>query len=64
MASPDQALKNSNNWFTDGKFFDKLSSLVNIVTDSKNAVSVEDLTSYYTDGLLDILTARASGRSR
>ena len=56
MASPDQALENSNNWFTDGKFFDKLSSLVNIVTDSKNAVSVEDLTSYYTDGLSDILT--------
>ena len=56
MASPNQALENSNNWFTDGKFFDKLSSLVNIVTDSKNAVSVEDLTSYYTDGLSDILT--------
>ena len=56
MASPDQALENSNKWFTDGKFFDKLSSLVNIVTDSKNAVSVEDLTSYYTDGLSDILT--------
>ncbi|MFL2795338.1 MAG: M20/M25/M40 family metallo-hydrolase [Paracoccaceae bacterium] len=56
MASPDQALENSNKWFTDGKFFDKLSSLVNIVTDSKNAVSVEDLTSYYTDGLWDILT--------
>ena len=55
MASPDQALENSNKWFTDGKFFDKLSSLVNIVTDSKNAVSVEDLTSYYTDGLSDIL---------
>ena len=56
MASPNQALENSNNWFTDGKFFDKLSSLVNIVTDSKNAVSVDDLTSYYTDGLSDILT--------
>jgi len=56
MASPDQALENSNKWFTDGKFFDKLSSLVNIVTDSKNAVSVDDLTSYYTDGLSDILT--------
>jgi len=56
MASPNQALENSNNWFTDGKFFDKLGSLVNIVTDSKNAVSVEDLTSYYTDGLSDILT--------
>ena len=56
MASLDQALENSNKWFTDGKFFDKLSSLVNIVTDSKNAVSVEDLTSYYTDGLSDILT--------
>ena len=56
MASLDQALENSNKWFTDGKFFDKLSSLVNIVTDSKNAVSVDDLTSYYTDGLSDILT--------
>ena len=56
MAALDQALENSNKWFTDGKFFDKLSSLVNIVTDSKNAVSVEDLTSYYTDGLSDILT--------
>ena len=56
MASSDQALENSNKWFTDGKFFDKLSSLVNIVTDSKNAVSVDDLTSYYTDGLSDILT--------
>ena len=56
MASPDQALENSNKWFTDGKFFDKLSSLVGIVTDSKNAVSVDDLTSYYTDGLSDILT--------
>jgi len=56
MTSLDQALENSNKWFTDGKFFDKLSSLVNIVTDSKNAVSVEDLTSYYTDGLSDILT--------
>jgi len=56
MASLDQALENSNKWFTDGKFFDKLSSLVNIVTDSKNAVSVDDLTNYYTDGLSDILT--------
>ena len=56
MASPDQALENSNKCFTDGKFFDKLSSLVGIVTDSKNAVSVDDLTSYYTDGLSDILT--------
>ena len=56
MASPDQALENSNKWFTDGKFFDKLRSLVNIVTDSKNAVSVDDLTNYYTDGLSDILT--------
>ena len=56
MASSDQALENSNKWFTDGKFFDKLSSLVNIVTDSKNAVSVDDLTNYYTDGLSDILT--------
>ena len=56
MASLDQALENSNKWFTDGKFFDKLSSLVGIVTDSKNAVSVDDLTSYYTDGLSDILT--------
>jgi len=56
MASLEQALENSNNWFVDGEFLDKLSSLVNIVTDSKNAVSVEDLTSYYTDGLSDILT--------
>ena len=56
MASPDQALENSNKWFNDGKFFDKLRSLVNIVTDSKNAVSVDDLTNYYTDGLSDILT--------
>ena len=56
MVSLDQALENSNNWFVDGEFLDKLSSLVNIVTDSKNAVSVEDLTSYYTDGLPDILT--------
>ena len=56
MASLDQALENSNKWFADGTFFDKLSSLVNIVTDSKNALSVEDLTSYYTDGLSDILT--------
>ena len=56
MASPDQALENSNKWFTEGKFFDELRSLVNIVTDSKNAVSVDDLTNYYTDGLSDILT--------
>ena len=56
MSSLEKALENSNNWFADGEFFDKLSSLVNIVTDSKNAVSVEDLTSYYTDGLSDILT--------
>ena len=55
MASLDQALENSNNWFADGEFFDKLSSLVKIVTDSKNSGSVEDLTSYYTDGLSDIL---------
>jgi acetylornithine deacetylase/succinyl-diaminopimelate desuccinylase-like protein len=55
MASLEQALENSNNWFVDGEFLDKLSGLVNIVTDSKNAVSVEDLTSYYTDGLSDIL---------
>ena len=56
MVSLDQALENSNNWFADGKFFDKLSSLVNIVTDSKNAGSVEDLTGYYTDGISDMLT--------
>ena len=55
MASLAQALKNSNNWFANGEFFTKLSSLVNIVSDSKNSVSVEDLTSYYADGLSDIL---------
>ena len=56
MASLEQALENSNNWFANGEFFAKLSSLVNIVTDSKNSVSSEDLASYYTDGLSDILT--------
>ena len=56
MASLAQALENSNNWFADGKFFAKLSRLVNIVTDSKNALSADDLASYYTDGLSDILT--------
>ena len=55
MASLAQALENSNNWFANGEFFTKLSSLVNIVSDSKNSVSVEDLTSYYADGLSDIL---------
>ena len=55
MASLAQALENSNNWFANGEFFTKLSSLVNIVTDSKNALSAYDLTSYYTDGLSDIL---------
>ena len=55
MASLDQALENSQNWFANGEFFNKLSSLVNIVTDSRNALSVEGLISYYTDGLSDIL---------
>ena len=55
MASLNQALENSHNWFADGEFFDKLSSLVSIVTDSKNSRSAEDLTSYYTDGLSGIL---------
>ena len=56
MASLDQALENSSNWFANGEFFAKLSNLVNIVSDSKNSLSAEELTSYYTDGLSDILS--------
>ena len=56
MVSLDQAIENSNNLFSTGEFISKLSSLVNIVTDSKNALSADDLASYYTDGILDILT--------
>ncbi len=55
MASLEQALEKATNWFANGEFFAKLSNLVNIVTDSKNSLSVEDLTSYYTNGLSDIL---------
>ena len=56
MALLEQALENSKNWIANGEFFAKLSSLVNIITDSKNSLSSEDLASYYTDGLSDILT--------
>ena len=56
MFSLDQAIENSKNLFSTGEFISKLSSLVNIVTDSKNALSADDLASYYTDGILDILT--------
>ena len=49
MALLDQALENSKNLFATGEFVTKLGSLVNIVTDSKNALSTYDLTSYYTD---------------
>jgi acetylornithine deacetylase/succinyl-diaminopimelate desuccinylase-like protein len=56
MASLEQALENSSNWFANGEFFAKLSNLVNIVSDSKNSLSAEELTSYYTDGLSDILS--------
>ena len=55
MALLDQALENSKNLFATGEFVTKLGSLVNIVTDSKNALSADDLTSYYTDGLSEIL---------
>ena len=55
MALLDQALENSKNLFSTGEFITKLGSLVNIITDSKNALSAYDLTSYYTDGLSDIL---------
>ena len=55
MALLDQALENSKNLFSTREFITKLGSLVNIVTDSKNALSAYDLTSYYTDGLSDIL---------
>ena len=56
MVSLDQALENSRNSFTSGEFIAKLSGLVRIVTDSKNSVSNEDLISYYSEGLLSILT--------
>ncbi len=56
MVSLDQAIENSKNLFSTGEFISKLRSLVNIVTDSKNALSADDLASYYTDGILDILT--------
>ena len=55
MALLDEALENSKNLFSTGEFITKLGSLVNIVTDSKNALSAYDLTSYYTDGLSGIL---------
>ena len=56
MVSLDQALENSRSSFTSGEFVAKLSSLVRIVTDSKNSVSNDDLISYYSKGLLSILT--------
>ena len=56
MVSLDQALENSRNSFTSGEFIEKLSGLVRIVTDSKNSVSSEDLITYYSQGLLSILT--------
>ena len=55
MSTLEQALKRSNKLFVDGIFIQKLTSLVKIVTDSKNSHRVEDLVDYYTKGLSNIL---------
>ena len=49
MASLAQALENSNNWFANGEFFTKLSSLVNIVSDSKESQVDDGLRSVLKD---------------
>ena len=55
MVLLDRALENSNYSFASGEFIAKLGSLVRLVTDSQNAVSNDDLTSYYSKGLSGIL---------
>ena len=55
MTLLDRALEKSENLFSDGEFITKLSSLVSLVTDSKNSMSNDDLTNYYYKGLLGIL---------
>ena len=55
MTLLDRALEKSENLFSDGEFITKLSSLVSLVTDSKNSMSNDDLTNYYSKGLLGIL---------
>ena len=55
MIKLDQALEKSKKVFSDGEFITKLSSLVSLVTDSKNSISNDDLTNYYSKGLLGIL---------
>ena len=55
MVLLDRALENSKDSFASGEFIAKLSSLVRLITDSQNAVSTDDLTSYYSEGLLSIL---------
>ena len=51
----DQALEKSKDLFANGEFITKLTSLVSLVTDSKNSVANDDLTNYYSVGLLGIL---------
>ena len=55
MVLLDRALENSKASFASGEFIAKLSSLVRLVTDSQNAMSTDDLTSYYSERLLSIL---------
>ena len=55
MVLLEQALENSKDSFSSGEFIAELSSLVRLVTDSQNAVSNDDLTSYYSKGLSGIL---------
>ena len=57
MVLLDRALENSKDSFSSGEFIAKLSSLVRLITDSQNAVSTDDLTSYYSEGLLSISTS-------
>ena len=42
MTLLDRALEKSENLFSDGEFITKLSSLVSLVTDSKNSISNDD----------------------
>ncbi|MAI17254.1 MAG: hypothetical protein CBC71_00070 [Rhodobacteraceae bacterium TMED111] len=54
MSTLEKAIQNSRNSFTNGEFIQRLSSLIRIVTDSKEPVSATILREYYTKGLFKI----------
>ena len=54
MSTLEKAIQYSKNSFASGEFIQRLSSLIEIITDSKESVSAKVLSEYYTKGLFNI----------